>query len=93
MRNSNTDVLTTDCTATSCALYSINFFFNFLFQIAARILEAHSSLNKSSLVESKMLYVRQWQALPEFGLSHFVVRFRGSKKEVIVFNKSKQLYS
>ena len=27
MRNSNTDVLTTDCTATSCALYSINFFF------------------------------------------------------------------
>lgn len=53
-------------------------------QIAARILEAHSSLNKSSLVESKMLYVRQWQALPEFGLSHFVVRFRGSKKEEIL---------
>ena len=55
---------------------------NFLFQIAARILEAHSSLNKSSLIESKMLYIRQWQALPEFGLSHFIVRFRGSKKEV-----------
>lgn len=58
---------------------------DFPFQIAARILEAHSSLNKTSLIESKMLYVRQWQALPEFGLSHFVVRFRGSKKEVIVF--------
>ena len=54
----------------------------FFFQIAARILEAHSSLNKSSLIESKMLYIRQWQALPEFGLSHFIVRFRGSKKEV-----------
>lgn len=52
-------------------------------QIAARILEAHSSLNKTSLIESKMLYVRQWQALPEFGVSHFVVKFRNSKKEVI----------
>ncbi|KAJ7373419.1 Fermitin 2 [Desmophyllum pertusum] len=53
-------------------------------QIAARILEAHSSLNKSSLIESKMLYIRQWQALPEFGLSHFIVRFRGSKKEEVL---------
>ncbi|XP_073250057.1 fermitin family homolog 2-like [Porites lutea] len=53
-------------------------------QIAARILEAHSSLNKTSLIESKMLYVRQWQALPEFGVSHFVVKFRNSKKEEIL---------
>lgn len=53
-------------------------------QIAARILEAHSSLNKTSLIESKMLYVRQWQALPEFGVSHFVVKFRNAKKEEIL---------
>lgn len=53
-------------------------------QIAARILEAHSSLNTTSLIESKLLYIRQWQSLPEFGVSHFVVKFRGSKKEEIL---------
>lgn len=44
-------------------------------------------MNTTSLIESKMLYIRQWQSLPEFGVSHFVVRFRGSKKEVRYFNR------
>lgn len=54
-------------------------------QIAARILDAHTALQKTSLVESKMLYIRKWQGLPEFGVSHFIVKFRSdkpSKKEV-----------
>ena len=58
----------------------------FFYQIAARILEAHSSLSKASLIESKTLYIRQWQALPEFGISHFIVKFsradKISKREV-----------
>ncbi|EDO36565.1 predicted protein [Nematostella vectensis] len=48
-------------------------------QIAARILESHTALHKASLVESKMMYIRQWQSLPEFGVSHFIVRFRSDK--------------
>lgn len=44
-------------------------------------------MNTTSLIESKLLYIRQWQSLPEFGVSHFVVKFRGSKKEVRYLNR------
>eukprot|EP00794_Sanderia_malayensis_P020277 gene20277-22263_t len=55
-------------------------------QIAARILEAHSGFTKYTLLEAKMNYIRQWKALPEFGISTFNVRFKGvrSKKAEIL---------
>ena len=56
-----------------------------MFQVAARILEAHSSLNLMTVMEAKMNYIRKWQELPDFGVTHYGVRFRGekiSKKDV-----------
>ena len=54
-------------------------------QVAARILEAHSSLNLMTVMEAKMNYIRKWQELPDFGITHYGVKFRGekiSKKDV-----------
>ncbi|XP_078720456.1 fermitin family homolog 2-like isoform X3 [Lampetra fluviatilis] len=49
--------------------------------LTARILEAHQNVSHMSLVEAKMRFIQAWQSLPEFGITHFVVRFRGAKKE------------
>jgi len=35
-------------------------------------------------MESKMNYIKAWQSLPEFGLSLFVVKFMGHKKEELL---------
>jgi len=35
-----------------------------------------------SLSEAKLNYIKAWQALPEYGLTYFLVKFRNSKKEV-----------
>ncbi|XP_019627323.1 PREDICTED: fermitin family homolog 2-like isoform X4 [Branchiostoma belcheri] len=51
------------------------------FKLTARILEAHANVANLALMEAKLNYIRAWQALPEFGITHFVVRFRGNKKE------------
>lgn len=50
-------------------------------QLAARILEAHSSFSKLGLLEAKLNYIRQWQSLPEFGITKFNAKFRDSKKK------------
>ncbi|XP_057315795.1 fermitin family homolog 2-like [Hydractinia symbiolongicarpus] len=50
-------------------------------QIAARILESHSSFTKLGLLETKMNFIRQWQSLPDFGITKFNARFRESKKK------------
>ncbi|NWX99938.1 FERM1 protein, partial [Nothoprocta ornata] len=50
-------------------------------QLAARILEAHQNVAQMSLVEAKLRFIQTWQSLPEFGLSYYVVRFKGSKKD------------
>ncbi|XP_010190487.1 PREDICTED: fermitin family homolog 1 isoform X1 [Mesitornis unicolor] len=49
-------------------------------QLAARILEAHQNVSHMTLVEAKLHFIQEWQSLPEFGLSYYVVRFKGSKK-------------
>jgi hypothetical protein len=59
--------------------------FTLIHQVAARILEAHSSLNLMTVMEAKMNFIRKWQELPDFGITHYGVRFRGekiSKKDV-----------
>ncbi|XP_033125865.1 fermitin family homolog 2-like [Anneissia japonica] len=50
-------------------------------QIATRILEAHANVREMSLMDARWNYIKAWQALPEYGITYFVVRFRNSKKE------------
>ncbi|KAM8809598.1 fermitin family homolog 1 [Eudromia elegans] len=50
-------------------------------QLAARIMEAHQNVVQMSLVEAKLRFIQTWQSLPEFGLSYYIVRFKGSKKD------------
>ncbi|XP_044300185.1 fermitin family homolog 1 [Varanus komodoensis] len=50
-------------------------------QLAARILEAHQNIAHMSLMEAKLRFIQAWQSLPEFGLSYYIVRFKGSKKD------------
>lgn len=51
-------------------------------QTVQRILEAHANVRDLSFTEAKLRFIRAWQALPYFGVSLFVVKFLGSKKEV-----------
>ncbi|XP_071505739.1 fermitin family homolog 2-like [Diadema antillarum] len=53
-------------------------------EIAKRILEAHSRSSALSLVDAKLNYIKAWQALPEYGITFFVVRIRGSKKDELL---------
>ncbi|KAK2109619.1 Fermitin 1 [Saguinus oedipus] len=53
-------------------------------QLAARILEAHQNVAQMPLVEAKLRFIQAWQSLPEFGLTYYLVRFRGSKKDEIL---------
>ncbi|KAI6071628.1 Fermitin family-like protein 1 [Aix galericulata] len=53
-------------------------------QLAARILEAHQNVSQMSLVEAKLRFIQAWQSLPEFGLSYYIVRFKGSKKDDVL---------
>lgn len=52
--------------------------------ISARILEAHQNVAQMSLIEAKMRFIQAWQSLPEFGITHFISRFQGSKKDDLI---------
>ncbi|XP_015931052.1 unc-112-related protein [Parasteatoda tepidariorum] len=59
-------------------------------KIITRILEAHANVKDLNLVEAKLSYIKAWQALPEFGMSLFVVRFDNGRKDEllgIAFNR------
>lgn len=51
---------------------------------AQRILEAHANVGKLTLMDAKMKYVQAWQSLPDFGVSLFVIKFDGHKKEELL---------
>uniref|UniRef100_A0A8C3LT26 Fermitin family member 2 n=1 Tax=Chrysolophus pictus TaxID=9089 RepID=A0A8C3LT26_CHRPC len=53
-------------------------------QLTARILEAHQNVAQMSLIEAKMRFIQAWQSLPEFGITHFIARFQGGKKEELI---------
>ncbi|XP_069773106.1 fermitin family homolog 2 isoform X4 [Narcine bancroftii] len=53
-------------------------------QISARILEAHQNVAQMSLIEAKMRFIQAWQSLPEFGITHFIARFQGCKKDDLI---------
>ncbi|GFQ70457.1 unc-112-related protein [Trichonephila clavata] len=59
-------------------------------KVIQRILEAHANVKDLNLMEAKLSYIKAWQALPEFGMSLFVVRFDNSRKDEllgIAFNR------
>ncbi|KAF5274387.1 hypothetical protein FQA39_LY07267 [Lamprigera yunnana] len=50
-------------------------------RLVQRILEAHANVKELSLIEAKLNYIKAWQSLPDYGISLFVVRFMGHKKD------------
>ena len=54
-----------------------------------RILEAHATVSNLDATEAKLHYLKAWQALPEFGITTFIVKFKNSnKKEVCNMTRS-----
>ena len=53
-------------------------------QLRQKILESHTNVKDLNLLESKMNFIRAWQSLPEYGISLFVVRFHGEKKDELL---------
>ena len=45
-------------------------------------MEAHANVRDMGLIEAKLAYIKGWQALPEFGVSYFVIKMANGKKEV-----------
>uniref|UniRef100_A0A3Q3W554 PH domain-containing protein n=1 Tax=Mola mola TaxID=94237 RepID=A0A3Q3W554_MOLML len=53
-------------------------------QLTPRILDAYQNVAQFSLTEAVMRFLQIWQALPDFGLSYVVVRFKGSRKDEVL---------
>lgn len=49
-----------------------------------KILEAHTNVKDLNLLEAKMNFIKAWQSLPDFGISLFVVKFHGEKKDELL---------
>ena len=58
--------------------------FTFLFQLRQKILEAHANVKDLNLLEAKVNFIKAWQSLPDYGVSLFVVRFHGEKKDELL---------
>lgn len=56
-----------------------------------RILEAHANVKDLPLVEAKMNYIKAWQSLPEHGISLFIIKMMGHKKEELLGVASNRL--
>jgi len=53
-------------------------------KLRQKILEAHANVKDLNLLEAKMNFKRAWESLPEYGVSLFVVKFHGEKKEELL---------
>ncbi|KAH8298668.1 hypothetical protein KR018_009875 [Drosophila ironensis] len=49
-----------------------------------RILEAHSNVRELNALESKLKYIQAWQSLPDFGVTLFIIKFDGHRKEELL---------
>lgn len=49
-----------------------------------RILEAHANVKNLPLIEAKIKYIQAWQSLPDFGVTFFIIKFDGHKKEELL---------
>ena len=68
---------------------SLSFWFKLLFnffdfQMRHKLLDSHANVKDLNLLEAKMNFVKAWQSLPDFGVSLFVVRFHGEKKDELL---------
>ncbi|CAG5990244.1 unnamed protein product [Menidia menidia] len=52
--------------------------------LTPRILDAYQNVAQLSLTDGVMRFLQIWQALPDFGLSYIVVRFKGSRKDEVL---------
>lgn len=53
-------------------------------QATPRMLEAHANVKGLSLVDAKLKFIQAWQSLPEYGVTLFVIKFDGHKKEELL---------
>jgi len=53
-------------------------------KVRQKILESHANVKDLNLLEAKMNFIRAWQSLPEYGVSLFVVRFHGERKDELL---------
>ncbi|TSL28166.1 Stress-induced-phosphoprotein 1 [Bagarius yarrelli] len=53
-------------------------------QLTPRILEAYQNVAQLSLTDAIQRFLQIWQALPDFGISYFVVRFKGCRKDEVL---------
>ncbi|XP_023694607.1 fermitin family homolog 3 [Paramormyrops kingsleyae] len=53
-------------------------------QLTPRILESYQNVAQLSLTDGIQKFLQIWQALPDFGVSYFVVRFKGSRKDEVL---------
>uniref|UniRef100_A0AAR2JD10 PH domain-containing protein n=2 Tax=Pygocentrus nattereri TaxID=42514 RepID=A0AAR2JD10_PYGNA len=54
-------------------------------QLTPRILEAYQNVAQLSLTDALLKFLQIWQALPDFGISYFVVsRFKGCRKDEVM---------
>lgn len=73
-----------------CKTHFFFFFFSphwllkdlFSFQIVRRITDAHSNVKDLNLTDAKLAYIKAWQALPEYGITYFIIKMNTNKKEV-----------
>ncbi|XP_066505600.1 fermitin family homolog 3b [Hoplias malabaricus] len=53
-------------------------------QLTPRILEAYQNVAQLSLAAAMLKFLQIWQSLPDFGISYFMVRFKGSRKDEVL---------
>ncbi|KAL6480461.1 hypothetical protein MHYP_G00114940 [Metynnis hypsauchen] len=53
-------------------------------QLTPRILEAYQNVADLSLTAAILKFLQIWQSLPDFGISYFMVRFKGSRKDEVL---------
>ncbi|XP_017058938.1 unc-112-related protein [Drosophila ficusphila] len=49
-----------------------------------RILEAHANVRDLNSLDSKLKYIQAWRSLPDFGVSLFIIKFDGHRKEELL---------
>jgi len=62
-----------------------------VYKLFRRILAAHNNVCSLSPTEAKLNYIKAWQSLPHHGITYFIVRFKGLKKEVCARHSSPPL--
>lgn len=52
--------------------------------IIRKVQEQVTNYSSYNLINAKLAYIKAWQALPDFGLTYFLVKFEGSRQDELV---------